>query len=489
MSIILKALTFPYSSGKVLNKATAEHRVYVRDILYVYKLYAVYTPDGFGVVVVSYDVDNTKIGEVKLQVLKHQPSEVLVTKFAVEKDKTQHDVMTLFCVGLKVLVLSGLTFPSAIVNVSEQVDNSIMNSGSVSSHLLNCKLLLDPFLNRLDVTPEKLVVQGPVSAYKLSHKASNLQMVLFGDRHVALDESASCAEMPWYNWLEKIFEPSIPRGCCVDVFLESMFFFTPKVTFKAPLYFQGYLFGTTMNALKQRLERQHMYPVANSDMRLHGADTRFLPGLSERLIKWREDPYLNLIDLVNVFEAESLDTLKDFNSWKQWVETLRVEMRIHKQWADVDSNDHFAQSIRRQLQTDTDSVISHLIQEIENKVNIATIKLIIVSLHASLMDEYVVGRALRKWDDERQLKIEQNGRYIVMYLGDLHITHLVDVFQKLGFDISDQYIGVVPEFVFWHASLSNTTNYEQCNDYLPLMPFFDFKSSTATSKRKREDES
>lgn len=404
---------------------------------------------------------------------------VSVNDITVQDSSGIELAITMIRFGTKVLYLSGLTYPKAKIEIhlpkgnNETIHRVLkgwgfdeINRSTVGEQMrfIDDKLKLKPG----NAAPDKFVVQGPVSGYKLTDLTTNTQMLIFGDRHEIFENSQNCGEIPWYHWLQNIVEPSIPEGARVDVFLEAPLIMDQgqkRPTVATPLFFQGHLFGSTNNALRDRLQQQDSQ---NGRMRIHPIDTRFLPTLPQLVNEWLNTDARSIDDLTLIFgtmypdQLFSSNQLRDNRHWIKFVKGLREQMGIDMTW--IQGNSVFA----RLLKQDTEDQINIAIKSIDLK----TFSKEVQTLHSLILDEYVMYRA-------------SGSGFYIMYLGDFHVQHIVTVLLKCNFGVSSNYFGHSPnelEGLYKRTKRPlKAKHLSQCNDFIPLMPFFKYN----TSKRKR----
>ena len=435
------------------------------------------------------DYQSTERTPVKVEKIVNQSS-------GVEQLYALWNVKKMLYIGAKSLILSGIVNERTIVEVSleqfaglstQTPENAALKLGfsNVGTSTIGRQLTdMDLLFEQLPETQ----VQGPVCVYKLVHKQTNTQLVVFGDVHSSSEESDKCAGMPWYKWLQEKLEPTIPSNVCVDVFLETplqtLSFGKTKPTISNPSFFQGYLFGKTTNALQDRLERSDKVQILNRNMWLHSADTREIATF-----------YTDVEDHKQLLISEGDGPEIILERVLQDIENARTVMRVDKQWNAVNHTKFpFAKSLRERLQFDnlrsTREFVSFVVQNGDDSDDYDEyVRFYETQGKAALMDEYVIGRMLRDWDGERQTKLDaQNGRFIIMYLGRAHAVHIVNTLTRFGlFEVAPEYFGNNPNKPIWtfeEHKIAMKEKLPQCYDYSVLAPFFDFSQ---TNKRKRQD--
>lgn len=518
---ILKALLLQRDLVPVLNTPLNGHEVVIDDIKYTYELYVEGDLD-FRLLIQSSKLPNDEtICFGRFRVNSQKIDEIVMIESLELTERDFEAARVLVCIALKVLVLSGhahlgtpviidrdvFGLPEGLTPEIKQLYANWGFSGLYRSVVATQMRYCDDILKRFTIPipiekRNQLLIQGPVCAYKLHHEGSKTQFLLFGDYHDSLIDSEKCAELPWYKWLQNIFEPNIPKCAVVDVLLESIVTLdNGKPSVWNPVYFQGHLFGTTLRALHSRLAGRRV-PISNSDLKLHSVDTRFTPGLMRKLydwaLEWKDSDDTQdqaagmslLLDILTKADPTDIITLEDaadFQHWKKWSNIIRKEMLIDDQWDDV-ALGTLTVGIRQRLESDTYVSIREMIEAIKQNNTRAAADLC-VHVGSLFFDEYTVGRSLREWNDQSR---QTNGRYIVIYAGTFHIAHIAAVLTRNGFQLRGTAgIPLDPRKDYIRETGFNYLKSSQCLDYVPLMPFFDWKVSTTTQqselKRKRLD--
>lgn len=389
---------------------------------------------------------------------------------------------TAFCIALKALHLNGVITENDIIKSKNGLYNNMIMfpNATVRQMLQSCKILLNP------VTKDpKLMVQGPMSAYKLVHHSLGIQMILFGDIHVFLPNSSVCADLQWYQWLDS-FQQKIPAGRLVDVFVEAAFVLdNSKPSFFRPLFNQGFLFGhTTLHVMKRLLNDGDF---TKDRMVIHSGDTRYMSDFIRKVtIASFESGELDLKAFMQEFVSPQFRDDPEITTrreaWNDIMSTAYEQMQIDKQWSQVDPHySTLVQQIQKQLELDRVQYLNLVMSSLGSE---DLTKSFLISLFTCFMDEYIMARMLR----------DTHLKFIVMYLGNAHVRHIMYVLLKCGFQLSAPFHGPpidinlpVNETVDIGYDLSDTS---QCLDYAPLVPIFNYGENTSkyfsSNKRKRD---
>lgn len=379
------------------------------------------------------------------------------------------------------------------------------NKSTVRQQLNQCVATPTSIITTDSSSSSSSLVRGPVTAYRLIHRATNTQMVLFGDFHQALPDSKNCGQVSWFQWLERELEPSIPMSVCVDVFLELAILRSENKTpsFVNPMPDQGWLFGTTAIQARARLERSASANIKNSNMRLHSADIRLYDKFNAALFRWQSTSssyYSTIEDLREILAKHMSPThLHPDNhlpytteGFTELLAIMRQQARVNKQWEHVDILKQHT-SIRKAVDQRANDLIAVVVNTVslskETLVQIFTV--VLLELLTLVTDEYVIGRALRNWpkDEQHQRLLEtQHGRYVVMYLGNAHIIRIANTLINAGYEMLTPFIGLELSAASKDVKQWYETTARQCNDYVPLQPLFRFDDNNinTTLRFKRQ---
>lgn len=440
----------------------------------------------------NVELNNVSITQFKVNVV---PYETVIVDYAEMAHAAQ-------CLALQTLMLNGTIGESQQLVAPPQNElkpievellsswgfdfNNNNNKSSTTTVVQQLRQCLQH--EQLTSQPSSLLVRGPVTAYRLIHRATNTQMILFGDLHQIMADSKNCGQVSWFQWLEHELEPSIPMSVCVDVFLELPILSGERKTpsFVHPIPDQGWLFGTTAIQARARLERSPTAIVKNSNMRLHSADIRQYDEFNASLFRWQSKPPSSIEELRKII-SKHMSSSSDLHpethlpyttkGFRELLDIMRQESRVNKQWEHVDLMKH--STIRKAVDQRADELIEVLVNTVslskQSLVQIYTV--VLLELLTLVTDEYALGRALRNWpkdQNHQDLLEKQRGRYVVMYLGNAHITRIAKTLMNAGYELLTPFIGLEvsasnADVKQWYETLAR-----QCNDYAQLQPLFNF---------------